>query len=393
MKKLKSEDKGLFRNVCTSQVGMGITMTMIGSVLPQIAGEYGLDYSFSGLLLSVQSAGYFIAGLAAGYLPRYFGARKCYVGLGVMAFIGLWLLMHTSQPFLLLLAMLLTGVSKGSGNNFTNQFTANISQGDTGRLNFMHAFYPVGACIAPLLVMVCGASWRTAFRIVIVFGVLYLLHAMIVRVSPRASGSAAVQTGKNDYSFFKLEMFWVCAGLMSIYVAFESALSGWLVTYFVNGTTISESMAQILTTILWIALCCGRMITARISSRFQPYQMLPVMAVGTLVFFSALLMGQNTVIMMIGTIGTGLCMAGVYGTSMGSSGGMFEKYPLCMGVLVVLPGVFSLLVLAVMGKIADWIGICGGMASLYLLLGLLFVLTVWNAAFLRTKEVKAVTAE
>ena len=183
MKKLKSEDKGLFRNVCTCQVGMGIAMTMIGAVLPQIAGEYELDYSFSGLMLSVQSAGYFIAGLAAGYLPRYFGARKCYVGLGAMAFIGLWLLMHTSQPFLLLLAMLLTGISKGSGNNFTNQFTANISQGDTGRLNFMHAFYPVGACIAPLLVIACGASWRTAFRIVIVFGVLYLLHAMVMRQS------------------------------------------------------------------------------------------------------------------------------------------------------------------------------------------------------------------
>ena len=34
MKKLKSEDKGLFRNVCTCQVGMGIAMTMIGAVLP-----------------------------------------------------------------------------------------------------------------------------------------------------------------------------------------------------------------------------------------------------------------------------------------------------------------------------------------------------------------------
>lgn len=32
MKKLKSEDKGLFRNVCTCQVGMGIAMTMIGAV-------------------------------------------------------------------------------------------------------------------------------------------------------------------------------------------------------------------------------------------------------------------------------------------------------------------------------------------------------------------------
>ena len=371
MKKLKSEDKGLFRNVCTCQVGMGIAMTMIGAVLPQIAGEYGLDYSFSGLMLSVQSAGYFIAGLAAGYLPRYFGARKCYVGLGAMAFIGLWLLMHTSQPFLLLLAMLLTGISKGSGNNFTNQFTANISQGDTGRLNFMHAFYPVGACIAPLLVIACGASWRTAFRIVIVFGVLYLLHAMVMRVSHRASGNAAIQNGKNDYSFFKLKIFWACAGMMSIYVAFESALSGWLVTYFVNGTAISESTAQIFTTVLWGALCCGRMITARISSRFQPYQMLPVMAVGT--------------------IGTGLCMAGLYGTAMGNSSGIFEKYPLCMGVLVVLPGVFSLVVLAGMGALADCTDIRTGMASLYALLVLMFTLTVWNAIFLRQERKAAAT--
>ena len=76
MKKLKSEDKGLFRNVCTCQVGMGIAMTMIGAVLPQIAGEYGLDYSFSGLMLSVQSAGYFIAGLAAGYPAAILRRKK-----------------------------------------------------------------------------------------------------------------------------------------------------------------------------------------------------------------------------------------------------------------------------------------------------------------------------
>lgn len=386
MKRLKSEDKGLFCNVCTSQVGMGIAMTMIGSVLPQIAGEYGLDYNFSGMLLSVQSAGYFIAGLAAGYLPRYFGARKCYVGLGVMAFIGLWLMMHTAQPFLLLLAMLLTGISKGSGNNFTNQFTANISDGDAGRLNFMHAFYAIGACIAPLLVVWCSPSWRTAFRIVIVFGVLYLLHAMVMRVSPKAAGGAAVQTGKSDYSFFKKEMFWVCAGMMSIYVAFESALTGWLVTYFVSGTTITEGTAQLLATALWIALVAGRMLTAQLSSRFAPYRMLPVMAIGTLVFFSMLLMGQNTAVTALGTIGTGLCMAGVYGTAMGNSGDMFQKYPLCMGVLIVLPGVFSLLVLAGMGVLAEWTDMRVGMASLYALLALLFILAVWNAAFLRADQ-------
>ena len=54
--------------------------------------------------------------------------------------------------------------------------------------------------------------------------------------------------------------------------------------------------------------------------------------------------------MAVGTIGTGLCMAGLYGTAMGNSSGIFEKYPLCMGVLVVLPGVFSLVVLAGIGR-------------------------------------------
>ena len=95
--------------------------------------------------------------------------------------------------------------------------------------------------------------------------------------------------------------------------------------------------------------------------------------------------------MVVGTIGTGLCMAGLYGTAMGNSSGIFEKYPLCMGVLVVLPGVFSLVVLAGMGALADCTDIRTGMASLYALLVLMFTLTVWNAVFLRQERKAAAT--
>lgn len=55
----------------------------------------------------------------------------------------------------------------------------------------------------------------------------------------------------------------------------------------------------------------------------------------------------------IGTIGTGLFMAGLYGTAMGNSGTLMKRYPLCMGMFIVLPGAVSITVLALIGALAQ----------------------------------------
>ena len=61
--------------------------------------------------------------------------------------------------------------------------------------------------------------------------------------------------------------------------------------------------------------------------------------------------------MLIGTIGLGLSLSGMYGTTVSNAGDVFGRYPLAMGVFVTLSGFGSiitpsivLLILAVLNR-------------------------------------------
>lgn len=50
-------------------MSLGIVLIMLGAILPDLKADYALSYQVGGSLLSVQSVGYVLAGLLAGYLP------------------------------------------------------------------------------------------------------------------------------------------------------------------------------------------------------------------------------------------------------------------------------------------------------------------------------------
>ena len=58
---------------------LGVALIMLGSVLPVLKADYALNYQVGGMLLSVQSIGYAVAGLGAGFLPLYLGLKKSFI--------------------------------------------------------------------------------------------------------------------------------------------------------------------------------------------------------------------------------------------------------------------------------------------------------------------------
>ena len=126
---------------------------MLGSVLPVLKAEYALNYQVGGMLLSVQSIGYAVAGLGAGFLPLYLGLKKSFILLTSGTCIGMGMLLASGNPVWLLTAMGLIGISKGAVTNYNNQIMTELAEGDAGPLNLMHAFFAIGACIAPFIVL------------------------------------------------------------------------------------------------------------------------------------------------------------------------------------------------------------------------------------------------
>ena len=369
------QNKYLLRCMYLNQTSMGIYLLLIGAVLPMIRAEYGLSYKLSGVMMGVQSAGYFLAGLAAPLLPGLFGIKKSYLVLANLALAGLGMIMFTGNPFLLLCAMLMTGLSKGSCGNYNNSIVSNLSGNDASKLNFLQACFAIGACIAPLIAFVCGDSWRMAFTAEIVIGIVILLYCLGMKIENKAYPAPGRDTGM-DLGFFRSNVFWICAAFLSCYMAIEACIMGFLVTYYVDTGLVTEGRAQMLSILLWAAVLIGRLACAVLSRIFRPVHMLLVMSVGVAVSFILFIFGGSVIPVTIGSVGLGLFMAGMYGTAIGDVGDLLEKYSLSMGMLIVIPGLVSTLMPSLIGILADLWDIRKGMMSIFALIILLLAVTI-----------------
>ena len=132
---------------------LGIGLIMLGSVLPDLRTAYALDYKTGGTLLSIQSVGYLGGGLVTGVLSVKLGLKRAYLILYALMPVGFIMLLTGSAPLWLMAAMLLTGLSKGAVTDYNNRIMSEYANGNAMPLNFLHAFFAFGACVAPLLVL------------------------------------------------------------------------------------------------------------------------------------------------------------------------------------------------------------------------------------------------
>lgn len=373
-KMMSKQQRYLIFDIFIAYFAMGLYLILIGSALPLMKAEYGISYRVGGLMMSAQQVGYLVIGVFISMIARRFPVKTVYLSFGILAFVGLALMMVTGNPFVLLFAMLLTGICKGSTCNFGNQFVSTLSGGNASLLNLSQAFFAVGACAAPLVAMLCGASWRLSFAITIAVGVVMFVHGLRVEIGSDAY-IREESTQTVDFSFLRTKIFWMCAIILLCYLAIEGSVMGWLVTYFVDSGATDESTAQLLATALWGALLVGRFASAWLSIRFRPHHMIAVMSLGVALCFTGLMMSHTMIPMAVSTIGLGLFMAGMYGTTLGGSENLMEKYPMCMGMFIAVPGIGAALTQSAIGTIADSIGIRGGMCFLYVLVVVLLVVT------------------
>lgn len=205
-KMMSKQQRYLIFDIFIAYFAMGLYLILIGSALPLMKAEYGISYRVGGLMMSAQQVGYLVIGVFISMIARRFPVKTVYLSFGILAFVGLALMMVTGNPFVLLFAMLLTGICKGSTCNFGNQFVSTLSGGNASLLNLSQAFFAVGACAAPLVAMLCGASWRLSFAITIAVGVVMFVHGLRVEIGSDAY-IREESTQTVDFSFFAHKNF------------------------------------------------------------------------------------------------------------------------------------------------------------------------------------------
>lgn len=369
-------------NLFYAYFAQGIVVVMFGAILPVLKQDYSLSYQVGGMLLSVQSVGYAIAGLGAGFLPLYFGLKNSFILLTSGITIGMGMLLVSGNPVWLLIAMAFIGINKGAVTNYNNQIMSDLAKGDAGPLNMLHAFFAIGACLAPVAVLLCSevdpSGWRLAVTIAAIITAVGLLLMSRMKLDNTVKKQAAEKTPVS-FGFFQERIFWVTMLICFFYQCIEGSMMGWLTSFFVDSNVMTDASAQLVTSALWVALLIGRLGCSGLALRFRPYQMILFMSAGQLGFLYMLVHSHTLVTMMIATIGLGLSMSGMYGTSVSNAGDLFTRYPVCMGFFVLLTSMGAVIAPAAVGLLADVTNMRTGLAVLLLAAAALVTMAVYNA--------------
>lgn len=357
----------------------GVFVLAIGSILPMMMEEYGLSYRISGLMISAHNVGNVVTGFFAGVFALKFGIKQSLLALNSITFIGFIITLITGNPVILIIALLMTGLGRGVVSNYNNQIVSELSGGSAMPLNFLHGCFAIGAVLAPVLVLTCtkggNAGWRIAVYTIIGLGILSMFTSPFMNMKSVAKTSNGQKT---SFAFLKDARFLRSAAIMFCYLCVEGSVMGWMVTYYTDSGVISENMTQLITSLLWITILLGRFICGSLSTRVSPPKMILIMSSGILGFLILLVAAKSQLPMLIASLGLGLAMSGMYGTTVANAGDVFGDYPMAMSIFMTLTAMGSVIAPSVIGMISQVMGIRTGMSALIVPAAILLLVSLLN---------------
>lgn len=396
----------------------GMLALSIGSLLPFIRDARGLEYTFCGLLVSLHSVGNLISSFFAGALAVKMGRKNSILLFNACYALSYLLILLGGNGVCLVAAFLLTGMARGATSNFSNVTINNLAPGQAWIMNGLHAMFSIGAFLFPVLLTVLTAGsagrWQLACGFMLAMGILswILYSAMPVDEvlgqekgkrtgGGKKAGNEKAEDGKAEtcngehgkertgnrgregsMSFWKEPVFLLCTATLFFYLCVEQGVIGWLVTYFKDTGLLNASLSQIMASVQWVMILAGRLTTAYLSTRLDKTKLLRVMGVGLILFFVVLITGRTTPQIVIGIMGFGYSMAGIYPTTVSFAGKLIQRYPLSWSFMLTMASLGSILMPLVIGRIAESAGIAYGMSSIVVVIvidmALIIGLTVYK---------------
>lgn len=346
----------------------GVLALSIGSLLPFIREAKGLNYAFAGLIVSLHSVGNLFSSFASGTLSVFLGRKKSILLFNACYAVAYVMILFGNGNLMLALAFLMTGLARGASSNFGNYTVNSIAPGRAGFLNALHAMFSIGAFSFPILLTVLTRTnadgWVYAYYFMIAMGVLSWILYFMVPISEPVKEKTEKKKNDSGVGFFKEPLFYLCTFTLFFYLCAEQGVIGWLITYFVDTQLLSDALSQLMASVLWVMILAGRLTAAALSGKVEKQKLLLVMGIGFVGFFFWLLFSKSTVPIIIGIMGFGYSMAGIYPTTVSFCGRLIQKYSMAWSFILTLASFGSILMPMIIGRIAESAGIAYGMSSI-----------------------------
>ncbi len=258
----------------------------LGVLLPSISAYYGISKGTAGLIFPAGALGYLIAAFSSGLLLERFGRRSLLALGGLILAVGAVVVFSKPSFPILLPGLLFVGFGVAILDAGLNAYIAGLPR-STGLLNFLHAFYGVGALLGPIIasaILALSWSWSVTYliwasvAIVVVIGFATLFEP---RERPMHHGG---QSGGNVLGdALRLPAVWLCAIFLLVYVGTEVSLGSWSYSLLTQERHQDTLYAAWMVSGYWLGLTLGRIVLGRVADRLGSRQLINLCLAGVVV--------------------------------------------------------------------------------------------------------------
>lgn len=202
-------------------ISLGLPDSLLGVTWPKMVGEMHVAYSAVGIISMTVAICTVISSLQTTRINRKIGTGKLVLGSVLLTAIGLIGFAFSQNFFLLIVAALPLGFGAGAIDTSVNDYVAaNLK---AHHMNWLHAFWGVGATIGPIIMGVVlnnDFSWRNGYFII---GSIQLALVFILFFSlPLWKQNKQKETEKTDVSTtsISLKSVWKHTGVLLSLLSF-----------------------------------------------------------------------------------------------------------------------------------------------------------------------------
>jgi fucose permease len=278
-------------------VSLGLPDGMNGVAWPAIRGTFHLPIDALGSLLVMFTIGYLVSSFSSGRLLSLMSVGSL-LALSCLA-TAISLVGYAIAPTWSTMVSLgiIAGLGAGAIDAGLNTFAA--TEFSARMVNWLHAFYGVGAAIGPMLmtsVIAAEHRWQLGYAIV---GTGQLALALCFIMTRRRWGSRSVESTDasatveraTSVATLKLPAVWLIIAVFFVYTGVEAAAGTWAFSLFTEARGLSIMTASLWVSIYWGGLTVGRLLSGILAAVVPADRMIGCCTIG--VSLGALLLWSN----------------------------------------------------------------------------------------------------
>lgn len=303
-----------FIAACIGMSFFGISMIVIGSVLPSLAEMCNFNTLQQAAIITFLPIGILIGSLVFGPICDKYGHRVLFFTSCFSVLIGMLGITFFRELIILQFFIFIIGLGGGVLNGQTNALVADLYDDKQrgAKLSLLGAFYGIGAIGIPLLTGLLARYFD--FTIIIRFIGFAMLVCIAYCFTIRFPNPTVTQSFpiKQALGLLKQRALLLLSFILFFESGIEGACNNWTTTYLKDTTTINPALILQTLTIMVVALTVARLVLSVILKKFRQSVVLFTCFIFAFIGFGLMYVATNIFIAMLGMIFIGVGVSATY---------------------------------------------------------------------------------